>query len=62
MDKEFFIEDQILKHLEESIAKEIIGRLHREMMVMLGPQYIISLNEPNIFLTEDSFFEHDKYG
>ena len=32
------IEDQILKHLEESIVKVIIGVLHHEMMVMSGPQ------------------------
>ena len=42
--------DQILKHLEEIIAKVIIGTRHHVMMVMLGSQCIISLHKPNEFL------------
>ena len=55
MHEEYFIECQILKILEESIIEEIIGALHRKMMAMLRPQYIISPHEPNDFVDEDSF-------
>ena len=59
MDKENLIEDQILTHLEELTVDVIIGTLHREMMVMLGSQYIISPHEPDGFLDGDSLFEHE---
>ena len=45
MDEYNFTNDQILKHLEELIVEAIVGALHCEMMVMLGPQHIISPNE-----------------
>ena len=50
-----FTKDKILKHLEELIAKVIIGALHHGMMVMLGPKYFTSSHDPNVFLNEDSF-------
>ena len=34
IDEDIFIDDQILKHLEELIAEVIIGELHHKMMVM----------------------------
>lgn len=45
MDVEKFTYDQILKHLEEVFEKIFIGELHHEMVVMLGPQYILSPHE-----------------
>ena len=52
---------QIIKHLEETIAKVIIGTLHHEMMVMLGSQYVIFLDDPNRFLNEYSLSKCEQY-
>ena len=41
MDDVASFEDQILKHLEEIIAKVIVQTIHCEMMVMSSSQYII---------------------
>ena len=60
MEEGRFIEDQILKHLEESIEELIIGAIHCEMMVMSGPQYNMSPHEPNEFLEEDVFSKYSQ--
>lgn len=47
---------------EEMVGYELDDLQHvGEMMVMLGSQYIISPYEPNVFLEEDSFFEHKQH-
>ena len=45
--------------MEQIIEEVIFGALHYEMVVMLGPQYIIYPHETNVFLNEYSFFEHN---
>lgn len=55
-------EDKIIRHLEEAIAEVIFRELHHKMVVVLGPKYIISPHEPNVFLNEESFFEYNKHG
>lgn len=58
MDEDNSTKYQILKHLEEVTKEVVIGAPHHKMRVMLGPQYIISYCETNVFLGEDSFSEY----
>ena len=56
MDDVNFIKDQILNHLEELTIVVIIVVLHCKVMVMSGPEYIISPSERNDFLCKRSIF------
>ena len=48
--------------MEEVIEEVIVGTLHRKMVVMSGPQYIICPHEQNVFLDGESFSKHNQRG
>ena len=55
------MDNQILNHLEE-ITKEVnLGKLHREMVVMSGPQINISHYEPDVFQKKGSLSNNTLY-
>lgn len=62
VDDEALEEDHILKHLEEVTNEVIFGALHREMVVMLGPQSIIYFYGLNAFLEKDSLSSNNQNG
>lgn len=61
IDDEIVEENQILNYLEEIIEEIILGTLHRDMVVMLGPQSIISHYEPCVFLRKGSLSNKTVY-
>lgn len=58
VDDGIFEEDQILKNLEGVTE----GKLHHEVVVMLGPQCIISPQETNVFIEKELFFDNYQCG